>query len=229
MTATASSTATSSSSATATASPAAGSTKIIIEKSEDFSIGDLQNAAAHSLHSHVCALRSMFAHVHAAAKHGYASLPLAGQTLRGFFNTLKKPRRISGVVSLFLQRIGVPIHLAVFDGDYGIEGLEIVPDAAGVDEKRLAPPVHQGAVGMAEKQQVRLFLLRLIPGPEQGLLYPQGVAVAEEDALILDKEETLRLLKGAVIAVAGDLLQGGCPESAFGAAGRPPSSLPDGG
>ena len=124
---------------------------------------------------------------------------------------------------LSFQRIGVPIHLAVFNGDYGIEGLEIVPDAAGVDEKRLAPPVHQGAVGMAEKQQVRLFLLRLIPGPEQGLLYPQGVAVAEEDALVLDKEETLRLLKGAVIAVAGDLLQGDVRKALLEPLGVPPA------
>ena len=92
---------------------------------------------------------------------------------------------------LSFQRIGVPIHLAVFDGDYGIEGLEIVPDAAGVDEKGLAPHVHQGGMGVAEEQQVQVFLLRLQSRPQQGLLHPQGVAVADHHPLVLDEKEPL--------------------------------------
>ena len=60
---------------------------------------------------------------------------------------------------------------------------------------------------MAEQKAVQILFLRGISGAEEGLLHAVGVAVADEDTLVPDKQQPLALLRWTEVAVAGDLIK----------------------
>ena len=63
-------------------------------------------------------------------------------------------------------------------------------------------------MGVAEEEQVQVFLLRRQPRPHQGLFDAVGVPVAHQDPHVPQEQKPLRGLGAAEITVAGDLLQG---------------------
>ena len=101
-----------------------------------------------------------------------------------------------------------PVQLSALDGHDPVGGAGGGTDAAGIQEQRPPPAVHQGPVGVAEEKQVQLPFLRRVAGGQERLLYPVGVAVAQEDALAPDLQQPFGGLDGAEVAVAGDLFQG---------------------
>ena len=88
------------------------------------------------------------------------------------------------------------------------ESLTDYLDAAGVEKGGLASPVAQGAVGVAEEKEVKIFLLRGVAGRHERILYTVGVAVAQQHPQTVPEHQFFRRLTGTEIAVAGYLLHG---------------------
>ena len=107
-----------------------------------------------------------------------------------------------------VQQADAAVQLSAGNGDDPVGGPPPLSDAAGVQEQGLSPPVHQGAVGVAEEEQVQILLLGGKTGGSQRLLDAVGVAVTHQNAEILQAQQPLRRLVGAEVAVAGHLLEG---------------------
>lgn len=81
-----------------------------------------------------------------------------------------------------VQQTDAAVQLSACDGNDPIGGPDPVPDAAGIQKQRFAPPVHQGTVGVAEEKQVQILRLGGEASAQQGLLDTVGMTVTHEDA-----------------------------------------------
>ena len=84
----------------------------------------------------------------------------------------------------------------------------VIADAAGIQEKSSAPPVHHRTVGMPEEEQIQFQFLGAESRPHQRLLDPVSVAVADQGALALDHDELFLCFKRPKVAVSGNLIKG---------------------
>ena len=121
------------------------------------------------------------------------------------------------------QQMGGDVQLAAGDGHQTVRGAAGIADAAGIEEKGLAPPVHQRAVGVTEEEHIQILLLGGKTGGEKGLLDAVGMAVAQQHAVILHKYQPLRRLSGTEVAVAGHLVKGDVRETVVEAFAVPPA------
>ena len=109
-------------------------------------------------------------------------------------------------LSAFIQKNRTGVDLPVEHGDNSVGGAE-VPDAAGIDEPGVAPAIDQRAMGMTEEEKIQLLFLGGISGREQRLLHTVGMAMAEEDTLVLHEDQLFSGEVGAEVAVARHLFQ----------------------
>ena len=63
-----------------------------------------------------------------------------------------------------MQWDGPAVHFSIFQRDDAVKGMVIVTDAAGIQEQRFAPHIHERAVGVAKEKQVQILLLGRISG-----------------------------------------------------------------
>ena len=77
------------------------------------------------------------------------------------------------------------VNFPLLRRQHGVGGAHAPADGAGIQEQGLSPAIHQRLVGMAEQEGVQILLLRPQSRRQQGGFDPAGVAVANQDAAIL--------------------------------------------
>ena len=78
-----------------------------------------------------------------------------------------------------VQPENFPVHRVAFNSNNAVGGVQIIPNAAGIEEQRSIPQVAEGLVGMAKQKQVQMLFPSGLTGAEQCMLDVIGMSVTE--------------------------------------------------
>ena len=111
-------------------------------------------------------------------------------------------------VGIAVQRNGAQQDFSLHDLHDAVGRIARVADAAGVKHGDAVARFGKDPVGMAEKDDIGFLLLSGVHNAQQRLLHVAGVPVADQNALVLQTQDLLRLVEGAEIAIARHLREG---------------------
>ena len=128
-----------------------------------------------------------------------------------FYQEKESPEKLGGNSRKGTQgqskkRVDAGIDSSIRQGQNPVKPTGLA-NTARVQEQCFDMIITEGAVGMAEQEDIQPLFFRRESRRKQRLLDAVGVSVADQNALALQKQELFGIFDGAEVTVAGDLVE----------------------